>query len=130
MAHKKGLTSISLTQVVAFVGLILASYFVVGFGKVALIGHQLRDTKAQLQSGVEALSADVSDLEVQRDYVESEAYVERAAREEFKMSQPGDQVVVPLYEAGKEQATRPTSAAAVQSPPAPWQEWWALFFDQ
>ncbi|MFQ5594167.1 MAG: septum formation initiator family protein [Anaerolineae bacterium] len=129
MARRRGISSVSLAQVMAFIGLILAGYFLVGFGKVALVGHQLRNTKAELQAEVTALEEEVADLEAEKSFVQTDEYIEQAAREEYKMSRPGDQVVVPLFQ--------DEGTAASQSPPParsmpsePWRAWWRLFFDQ
>lgn len=133
MAHRKGLTSISLAQVMAFIGVILAGYFVVGFGKVALIGHQLRNTKAELQAEVAALEAEVADLEAQKEYVQSDAYIEESARNEFKMSRPGDQVIAPMYEQPRESNPPEESEPqepATSEPVEPWRAWGRLFFAQ
>jgi len=133
MARKKGLSSISLAQIVAFVGIILAGYFIIGFAKVALSGYQLRETKAELQQEVTGLAQEVSGLEKQIDYVQTDDYVEEAARQEFKMSKAGDKVVAPIYEdeaAPAVQAEPQPQEPATSTPTEPWQAWWELFFDQ
>ncbi|MFQ5856817.1 MAG: septum formation initiator family protein [Anaerolineae bacterium] len=131
MARKKGLSSISLAQVMAFIGLILAGYFIVGFGKVALVGHQLRNTKAALQAEVAGLEEEVADLEVQKAFVQTDAYVEQAAREEYKMSRPGDKVIVPMFheedETRAQEAPQPREPTS-PTPSEPWRAWWELFF--
>jgi cell division protein FtsB len=131
MARKKGLSSLSLARVLAFIGLILAGYFIVGFGKVALVGFQLRNTKAGLQAEVISLEEQVADLEAQKAFVQTDAYVEQAAREEYKMSRPGDQVVVPMFPdegATAAQETRLREQPASPMPTEPWRAWWELFF--
>jgi len=128
MARKRGFSSISLAQVMAFIGLILAGYFLVGFGKVALVGHQLRNSKAALQAEVAALEQDVADLEAEKAFVQTDEYIEQAAREEFKMSRPGDQVVVPLFEDDEVISSQQAPQSAPPALTEPWRAWWALFF--
>lgn len=134
MARRKGLSSLSLAQVIAFIGVILAGYFVVGFGRVALVGHELRSTKADLQSEVDELAGDVTALEDRKAYVQTDEYIEKAAREEYKLSRPGDQVIVPMYEAenadNADGTAQPAERAKPQTrePVEPWQAWWDLFF--
>lgn len=128
MARKRGFSSISLAQVMAFIGLILAGYFLVGFGKVALVGHQLRSSKAALQAEVAALEKDVADLEAKKAFVGTDEYIEQAAREEYKMSRPGDQVVVPVFEDEEVSSSQQTRQPAPPTPTEPWRGWWALFF--
>ncbi|MFQ5342730.1 MAG: septum formation initiator family protein [Anaerolineae bacterium] len=130
MARKRGFSSISLAQVMAFIGLILAGYFLVGFGKVALVGHQLRSSKAELQAEVAALEKDVADLEAEKAFVQTDEYIEQAAREEYKMSRPGDQVVVPLFEDDEVVSSQKAPQSAPPTPGEPWRAWWALFFDK
>lgn len=131
MPRKKGVSPISLAQVMAIIGLILAGYFIISFGKVALIGHKLRQTKARLQAEVTALQAEVTELETKKAFVQTDAYVEQAAREEYKMSRPGDQVVVPMFqqeETAPLQATPQPEQPAPSAPREPWRAWWELFF--
>jgi cell division protein FtsB len=134
MARRKGLSSLSLAQVFAFIGVILAGYFVVGFGRVALVGHEVRSTKADLQAEVDKLAGEVAALEDRKAYVQTDEYIEKAAREEYKLSRPGDQVIVPMYEAdnadnadGLVPPAEPTQLQ-MQESVEPWQAWWDLFF--
>lgn len=132
MARKKGFSPISLTQVMTFVGLILAGYFIFSFAKVALVGYQLRNIKADLQDGVATLEEEVAGLEAKAAYVESDAYIEEYAREDLGMSRPGDHVIVPEYQPDGEtqiqQPTEPVEPAELE-PKQPWQAWWELFFE-
>jgi cell division protein FtsL len=120
-------------QIAAFFGLVLAGYIIFSFGKVAIVSYQLRVTEAELQVEVNALSEEVARLEAQKEYVQTDDYVERAAREEFKMSRTGDRVIVPMIESGE--SSTPDESGVLKKPAAPsslapWQAWWALFFDQ
>ena len=140
MVRNKSLSTLSLVQVLAFVGLLLAIYFTYSFAKVALVGYQLRQTKEKLREEVAALQAEVAELEATKTYVQTDEYIEQAAREEFKMSRPGDQVVVPLFPSGGNSttggsSTAQSSAGEITQPApvrvdSPWQAWWALFFAQ
>lgn len=117
-----------------FIGLILAGYFVVGFSRVALLGHELRQTRADLQAEVDDLADDVVALENRKAYVQTDEYIEKAAREEYKLSRPGDQVIVPMYETDAAESVEDTAQASeaaqpqVQKSVEPWQAWWDLFF--
>ena len=132
MSRRRGLTSISLAQVMAFIGLILAGYFIVGFARVAVMAHQLKNEKAQLQAEVAAIDRDIAELEAKKEYVQSDEYVERAAREELKMSREGDQVFAPVFETSENKSD--LSQAELREPAAPvskepWQAWFELLFD-
>ncbi|GAB4526607.1 MAG: hypothetical protein OHK0046_43570 [Anaerolineae bacterium] len=67
-------------------------------------------------------------------YAQSEAFVERWAREDGKMVRPGEILVVPLPLGNSNALPTPTPQIFVEvetSPPKPenWTLWWALFFD-
>lgn len=133
MTRRKGLSSISLAQVMVFISLVLAGYFIISFGKVALVSHQLRNTKAALQAEVAALEEEVAALEAQKEFVQTDRYIEQAAREEYKMSRPDDQVIVPIFPEESEVNAREESASREPVAPTaeekePWRAWWDLFF--
>lgn len=135
MIRRRSFSSVSVAQIMAFIGLILVGYFVIGFTRVALISHQLRNTKAELEAEVAALQEEVATLEAQKAFVQTDEYIEQAAREEFKLSRPGDQVVVPIFPeeervAPQETAQPQVPQPATPTPQEPWQAWWELFFGQ
>ncbi len=70
------------------------------------------------------------ELEVTRDYVNSDDYVADFARNEAGMIMPGEMRIVPLQ---LENAPMPTPIAAATPDPAydarAWQAWWRLFTD-
>ncbi len=134
MAHKaKGSSSSSaiVAQVVAFIGLILAAYFLVGFARVTLASYRARALKAKLEAEVTALEGDITKLQKKLEYVQTDEYVEEAARTEFRMVRPGDRPVVPLFR-GKAVGPAITGVPAAQPAPKipPWRAWWLVFFDQ
>jgi cell division protein FtsB len=118
-------------QVVAFVGLILAAYFIVGFARVTLAGYRMRALKAELETQVAELQDDIAALQEQLEYVQTDEYVEQAAREELKLTRPGDHVVVPLFrgEIVSPEVDRTSFTEPDRTQP-PWRAWWALFFDR
>lgn len=134
MAHKQSFSSTPLIQIMAFIGLIVAGYFIFAFGRVALVGYQLRNTKATLQAEVSALEAKVAELESRKTFIQTDEYIEQAAREEYKMSRPGDQVIVPIFReeddtGGAKEESAPEELSVPQ-PQEPWEAWRDLFFGQ
>jgi cell division protein FtsB len=111
------------------IGLILG----LNFTRLFSAGQPLQQTYAQLANEIKQLEKDQADLTRERDYVQSDDYVESWARDEGKMLQPGEHLVVPVGSQSSAEATpEPVEQAVVQTtPPEPpkWQLWWALFFD-
>ena len=111
------------------VGLLLA----INFSSRIAAGQPLQETYDQVVQEVEDLRAEQADLVVERDYVRSDAYVERWARDEGKMVRGGEVLVIPVP-AGVSAEPTPSFQADVPietSPPEPesWEVWWGLFFD-
>jgi len=118
-------------QVVAFVGLILAAYFIVGFARVTLASYRARALKAKLEAEVAELEAQITELREKLEYVQTDEYVEEAARTELRMARPGDRPVVPLFRGeavGPAVTGVPTAKPEPRIPP--WRAWWLVFFDE
>lgn len=111
------------------IGLILG----LNFTRLFSASQPLQQTYGQITTEIAKLEKDQADLIRERDYVQSDAYVEAWARDEGKMVQPGERLVIPVGSQSLAEATaEPLPQAVVQTtPPEPpsWQLWWALFFD-
>ena len=111
------------------IGLILG----LNFTRLFSAGQPLQQTYNQLSTEIAQLENDQSGLIQERDYVQSDSYVADWARDEGKMLQPGEYLVIPVgSENGAEATAEPIPQAPVQTtPPEPpsWQLWWSLFFD-
>ena len=69
-----------------------------------------------LLSLIKQLEKDQADLTRERDYVQSDDYVESWARDEGKMLQPGEHLVVPVGSQSSAEATpEPVEQAVVQT---------------
>jgi cell division protein FtsB len=111
------------------IGLILG----LNFTRLFSAGQPLQQTYNQLTNDITQLEKDQADLIHERDYVQSDDYVESWARDEGKMLLPGEHLVIPV---GSQSAAESTPEAVPQTavqttPPEPpkWQLWWSLFFD-
>ncbi len=111
------------------IGLILG----LNFTRLFSAGQPLQQTYNQLTTDITQLEKDQADLTRERDYVQSDDYVETWARDEGKMLLPGEHLVIPVGSQSAAEATpEAVQQAVVQTtPPDPpkWQLWWALFFD-
>lgn len=111
------------------IGLILG----LNFTRLFSAGQPLQQTYNQLTTDIAQLEKDQADLIHERDYVQSDDYVESWARDEGKMLLPGEHLVIPV---GSQSAAEATPEAVQQAPvqttppePPKWQLWWTLFFD-
>ncbi|MBI1280302.1 MAG: hypothetical protein GC179_19405 [Anaerolineaceae bacterium] len=111
------------------IGLILG----LNFTRLFSAGQPLQQTYNQLTTDIAQLEKDQADLTRERDYVQSDDYVESWARDEGKMLLPGEHLVIPVGSQRAAEATPEVVQQAVvqTTPPEPpkWQLWWALFFD-
>ncbi len=112
------------------VGLLLA----INFSSRITASQPLQDAYNRAVTEIDQLRREQADLIAERDYVQSDAFVEQWARDEGKMVRPGEVLVIPVpLESGLPQP----EASSEQSVPVvttlrkaePWQVWWALFFD-
>jgi cell division protein FtsB len=128
--HQDRLSSVQIMfGAILAVGLLLA----INFSARIAAGQPLQDAYDRVTREIEALRAEQAALITQRDFVQSDAYVERWARDEGKMIREGEVLVVPVP-AGVASADAPAETVSVpiqttDPDPEPWQLWWSLFFD-
>jgi cell division protein FtsB len=112
------------------IGLILA----INFSTRISAGQPLQEAFNRVRAEIEQLRAEQAELTAQRDYVQSDAYVERWARDDGKMIRSGERLVVPVP-SGVSLETTPAPPISFEDvrttpdEPEPWELWWQLFFD-
>lgn len=106
------------------------------FGGLVVQGYRMEEQAALLQAEISALEQDQRDLQGRRGYVQSDAAVDRLARERLDMAHPED-VVLQLQLATPSPAALPAAnqpaappAADPAAPPAApnWRRWWDAIF--
>ena len=101
MAHakntKQGNLPISGAQFLIVITLVIGIYFAVDLSRQAMAVRRLGVWEQELAADVSRLEAEVDGLQGQLDEVQTDAYAERVAREEFGWGRPGDVLVVPLF---------------------------------
>jgi hypothetical protein len=131
MSRPKGPLLFSGVQLIAIVVLTLVVFLIVDFGRRTTAGYYVSQAEKDLRTEIDTEISLRQDLEARRDYVTSDEFVEKWAREHAHMVRPGDQpmilvtpqvVNIPLPEA------LPTGAASLSPEPA-WHDWWRLFFE-
>jgi cell division protein FtsB len=119
---------ITFAMIVAF-GLILAINF---SGRIAA-SQPLEEVYNGVQTEIAALEREQATLVAQRDFSQSDAYVEQWSRSEGKMVRDGEVLVIPVpANRGVQPTPVPVPTIPVQTsapPPDNWMQWWALFFD-
>lgn len=122
---------ITFAMIIAF-GLILA----INFSSRIAAGQPLQEAYREVEAEVEQLQAEQATLTAQRDYSQSDAYVEQWARGEGKMIRDGETLVVPVPAGDAPNAGEPTPPPTPSIPfensnpqPENWMVWWSLFFD-
>ncbi len=123
-------SSVQITfAVILAVGLILA----INFSSRISVGQPLMEAYDSIQTEIVDLEREQATLIAERDYARSDAYVEEWARDDGKMIRPGEKLVIPVPSGIIVNATpTPIPQAAFNAgvdEPAPWQLWWAMFFD-
>ena len=117
-------------QIILLALVVVGGRLVFDFSNRIIEGQEKITEELQLRAEIERLRAEQRELEAQKAYYSSPAFVEAWAHSEGKMVRDGEVIVVPLYE-------RPTPSPPVASgrqpkpsdPVSPWRIWWSLFFD-
>jgi cell division protein FtsB len=119
---------ITFAMIIAF-GLILA----INFSTRIAASQPLEEVYGEVQTEIAFLEREQATLVAQRDFSQSDAYVEQWSRSEGKMVREGEVLVIPVpANQGAPPTPVPVPTIPVQtSAPQPenWMLWWALFFD-
>jgi len=131
-------STVTWSQFLAIILITIALAVVLEYGHRATVSAGLKRESQRLEREVATLEAEGRALQIQRDRVQTDEYVEEWARTEGVMVLQGETPVVPLpgrQIAPAEEATRTSARESVQAPSdtseetsSHWQEWWALFF--
>ena len=117
------------TQFLVIVIATIVLSMVVDFGRKAAANYRIQRERERLEREIAAAREEYQRLLERRDYVRTDEYVEKVAREELKWVRPGEKVAVikvvlssiaPAFPA-------PTPVPMVGRDKSHWKEWWALF---
>ncbi len=133
MIRPKSSSSLSpVTQFVAIVVLTVAILMIVDFGRRATAGYYVAQAEKRLQAEIRIELTRNAELKARRDYVMSDEFVEKWAREHAHMIRPGDRPVIlitPPSPAATPSKSRPDGMVPAPTPVPNWYLWWRLFFD-
>jgi len=100
----------------------------VSFARLAISEYQLNLQKQALVASVGALKVANQNLRSQIDYLQTDAAIEKLAREELGWTKPGDTAVIVLTSHPAPILTKTTPEdRSTRSLPV-WQQWWNVFF--
>ena len=132
MIRSKNAPLIDGTQFIGIVVMTITVLLIVDFGRRATTGYYIAQAEEQLKAEIAIELGRQAQLKERLDYVESDEYVEKWAREKAHMIRPGDQPLIlvtgkaPLVLASAAEHSTPTGTP---QPEPPWHQWWRLFFD-
>lgn len=129
--RKKRIPAISLTQFMAIVTATIALTLLFGFAYKMTTFAQIRQHAEKLQRELEEVRAEHARLVALKEYVQTDEYVEKIAREELNWGRYGDTAVMVRQVPGptKVSPVQPTARAGGEEPTVPqWQAWHAIFF--
>lgn len=118
-------------QLAAIIVATVAISFVIDFSRKAVESYQIHLRAKGLAQMLEEAQLETQRLEALKVYMQTDSFVERAARREFKLGRPGEVRVVivpPLRFEGIEFEATPALPRSDAEKPY-WHEWWELFFD-
>jgi cell division protein FtsB len=119
-------------QVILLALVVIGGRLVIDFSQRIVEGQQKVEEQERLEGEIDSLLQEQEDLEADKVYYSSPAFVEEWAHNEGKMVREGETLVVPLYrqsEAAPAVTPQPVVDPAVEEIPS-WQVWWALFFER
>jgi cell division protein FtsB len=126
VTKKKHQSIVSLPKVVTIVSLTLVAVLSVDFGRKALENYQIKHQVEWLREQVDVERETNAELQERLQYVSSDAYVEKIARERLKMVKDGETAVM-VIPVSTEESSLPGAPAVreaqgEQAKPY-WQQW-------
>jgi cell division protein FtsL len=105
---------------------------VINFVHQVIRSAQLEAQRSDLQREVARLETQTTHLEQAVEYVESDTYIERAAREQLGYAYEEDTVLLPRF-VGEPTVTpgpTPINKASLPAREPNWQRWWQALFEK
>ena len=128
---KPRLPQMSIGRFVIFLTLAVLLYLgVAAVGKAVQI-YRLDQEERQIRGEIEELKARNEALQKQVEYLKSEAYVEKVAREELNLIKKGETAVIVLSPEGSAATAEKRPSENKESRQQPnWQRWWQFLFGE
>src|SRR5579885_3324209 len=117
-----------LRHVVIVTLLTMCVLVVVSFARLAITEYQLNLQKQALEQKISELKQENQRLRANIDYLQTDAAIEKLAREELGWTKPGDTAVIVLTDQPAPGPVPPPSPSSTPPSVPAWQQWWNLFF--
>lgn len=113
----------------AFIAGVVAVFVSVSFVQEVRRRVLLEQHIRNLHQEIQARERRIADLKKLSEYLRTDAYLERAAREKLNYQRPGERVVVvPEADRPGRDAAAASRGAGAQDRHSPARQWWRLFF--
>jgi len=100
----------------------LLLYFFFATISKGLETYQLRQEEQRLQKEILGLQARYQELQAQKEYFNSDVYIEKIAREQLNLIKPGETAIIVVAPTPVPQEQEVAEPAAAEEKPL-WQEW-------
>ena len=110
----KGFPHLSSAKIIFGITALIVVYFLVTFAGSYFRARQADNEVSQLQSQIDGMSGQYDRLQALEQYLQSDDYVEKAAREQLGLVKPGEIGIIAL----------PTQPSPTPAPGAAGDNWW------
>jgi len=120
------------TEILIFLVSTAAVFFTLAFGGKLLEGYRLQRHNAMLRAEIEVRKGQQEQLQKRLDYVQTPAYVEKVAREQYRWVRAGENLVITIFRRRSVAVPTPvppagsTTRTTVTQAVSHWPEWWNL----
>ena len=115
-------------RIVLFVVVPLLAYFGVSSVNRALDTYSLQRASDDVRVEIDELQERNEELLRQREFLKTDEYVERIAREELDLVKPGETSIVVITPRDTIRPPRPGEPVVDEAPAPNWRRWWDYFF--
>ncbi|MBC7232218.1 MAG: septum formation initiator family protein [Chloroflexi bacterium] len=107
-------------------------FFLLAFGGKAVEAYRVQRYNAMLDAELAALQEEHESLKARLKYVQTPAYIEQVAREQYKWVKPGENLVIPIFQHRPVAPTPPTTitpSAIPATSSSPYSSYWPEWFN-
>lgn len=115
-------------QVAIVTSLAVCALVVLSFVRLAITEYQLSLQEQALAQSVDKLKGENQQLKANIDYLQTDAAIEKLAREELGWTKPGDTAVIVLTSQPAPTLPKLSSSSSTTPTPPTWKQWWDVFF--
>ena len=115
-------------QIILIALTVVGGRLIFDFSQRILEGQSKVTEQRHLETEIASLTQKQQNLEANKAYYSSSAYVEAWAHDQGKMVRDGEILVIPQYDQYPQTGIAVTSSEVIKPSPI-WHIWWSLFFD-